>query len=472
MTAQRLSRRSDPAMHTGIVHLGLGAFFRAFGCPIIAQAADGDDWGVTGVSLRSPDTRDALQDQGWAYTAVSKGPQGEHPTVIEVLRDVLVAPEDPAAVLRAMADPHVQIVTLTVTEKGYCHTPATGALDISHPDIVHDLAHALPKSAIGFLVRALAMRHAAGLAPFTVMSCDNLPQNGRLLRGVVLEFAALCDPALRDWIAAEGAFPSTMVDRITPATTADDITRLAQTTGRYDAAPVFHEPFAQWVIEDSFVASHPDFETAGAQVVPDVAAYEDMKLRMLNGTHSALAYCGYLSGFDTIAQTAADPVLAAFARGLWAEIIPAVAAPDGVDLDAYAVSLFDRYANPNIAHRTWQIAMDGSQKLPQRILGTLADAHAAGRDTPCLHMAVAAWMFYVRGVDAAGKPIDVRDPMADELRKCADASTPKDMVAAVLGVRAIFPVGLAPRLQDPVTRAAADIWENGIQSALERVVKP
>ena len=474
MTQPRLQRSTDPRPKTGIVHLGLGAFFRAFGAQITSDAmtASGGDWGIVGVSLRSSDLRDALRDQGWAYTAVSVGAEAETPRVFEILNDVLVAPQNPAAVLKAMADADVHIVTLTVTEKGYCHIPATGKLDRCHPDIAHDLASQLPKSAIGYIVRALAKRMRAGAPAFTVMSCDNLPQNGRLLRGLVLEFAALVDPELQRWIAENARFPCTMVDRITPATTQDDIARIAALTGCYDAAPVVHEPFAQWVIEDSFVAdARPDWTAAGAELVPDVAFHEEMKLRMLNGAHSALAYTGYLAGYQTISETVADPVFERFVHGLWDEIMPTVKAPAGVDLSDYATSLFARFANPNIRHRTWQIAMDGSQKLPQRLLGTMGDAHKSGRDTPLMCLAVAAWMFYVRGVDEAGNAIDVRDPLAGELDALtAAADGPEATVTALLGMSAVFPEGLARQLKAPLTAAAKEVWAFGVRRAIERAV--
>lgn len=456
---------------TGIVHLGLGAFFRGFGCVFVADAmaASGGDWGITGVSLRSPDTRDALQGQGWGYTSITLAPEGEQTRWITVLTDVLVAPEDPQAVLIAMAKPDVRIVTLTVTEKGYCHNPATGALNADHPDIIHDLAHDLPKSAPGFLVRALQRRRAAGVAPFTVLTCDNLPENGRLVRGLVLDFARRLDPDLADWIATEGKFPCTMVDRITPATTMADIARVGQLTGNVDAAPVMHEPFAQWVIEDDFVGNaSPDFAAAGVEMVQDVTAHEHMKLRMLNGTHSALAYTGYLAGHETIAETVGDPVFSAYVRRLWSEIIPAVQAPDGVSLTEYADALFDRYANPSIRHKTWQIAMDGSQKLPQRILGSLAANLSAGRDSPALCLAVAAWMRYVGGMDELGQVIDVRDPLAGRLRDASDsADTPEGKVAALLGVRDVFPAELAEQLIRPVTEAAIQLWTKGTRAAIE-----
>ncbi|WP_207100277.1 mannitol dehydrogenase family protein [Paracoccus shandongensis] len=437
----------EPTTQAGIVHLGLGAFFRAHGAVYVAEAGG---WGITGVSLQSPGTRDSLKPQGWAYTAVELGPKGEKPQVVTVLRDVLVAPEDPQAVLDVMAAPDTHIVSLTVTEKGYCHEPSTGRLNRDHPDIVHDLANPLPKSAPGFLVRALAARRAAGLPPFTVLCCDNLPENGRVVRGVAGELARLIDPALADWIEAHGAFPATMVDRIVPATTPADLDRLEAAAGYRDEAPVMHEPFRQWVIEDAFCGPRPAFEAVGVQMVADVTPYEHMKLRMLNGTHSSLAYLGYLAGHQTIADAMADPVFAGFVRSLWRdEIIPALTPPPGEDLAAYASALAARYANPAIRHRTWQIAMDGSQKLPQRILGTIAESRAAGRAVPGLTLAVAAWMRYVSGRDEQGQPIEVKDPLAPQLAALW-RDDPAQTVAGFLHLAQVFP----PALRDDAGFAA------------------
>jgi fructuronate reductase len=467
--------RPRPAPPVGIVHLGLGAFFRAHGAPWIAEAvaARGGDWGILGVSLQTPGTRDALAPQDGCYLAVEQGPEGETARPVTVLAGVLVAPEDPAAVLAAMADPAVRIVTLTVTEKGYCHDPASRALNTAHPDIVHDLAAPLPRSAPGFLVRALEMRRRAGVPPFTVLTCDNLPENGRVVRGVVLSLARLIDPGLADWIETRGRFPSTMVDRIVPATKPEDIARIEADTGVHDAAPVMHEPFRQWVIEDDFVGgARPDLGAVGVQMVRDVTAYEHMKLRMLNGTHSALAYLGYLSGHETIAQAVADPVLAAFVKRLWRmEIIPAVKPPPGESLSAYADALFRRYSNPAIRHRTWQIAMDGSQKLPQRLLGTLSENFTARRPAPGLCLAVAAWMRYVGGVDGNGQPIDVRDPLAPRLRALSDGATGAGgKVAALLGVTEVFPADLAILLRTPVTAAYERLLAVGARAAAAEVV--
>lgn len=472
----RLKRPPDAGAHeTGIVHLGLGAFFRAFGCVYIADAMakSGGNWGVVGVSLRSASIRDALEEQDWSYTAASLGPDGLTPRIINVLNEVLVAPEDPAAVLAKMADPGVKIVTLTVTEKGYCYNPANGSLNPDHPDIQHDLHNALPVSAPGFLVRALQMRRSAGVAPFTVLTCDNLPQNGQLVRGIVLAMAQMIDPDLAQWISSKGCFPSTMVDRITPATTDADMAKLAKIAGYLDQAPVMHEPFSQWVIEDSFVGSErPDFAAAGAEMVDDVTAFEQMKLRMLNGTHSALAYTGYLAGHETIADAVNDPIFASYVRTLWAEIMPAVDAPSGVDLEAYADALFGRYANSAIRHRTWQIAMDGSQKLPQRILETMRENIKADRSSPGLFLALAAWMRYVEGTDEAGETIDVRDPLAEELQQTlAPLKTPAEKVAALLAVRDIFPADLAKALLKPVTEAAELLSELGAKAAIEKITQ-
>ena len=456
----------------GIVHLGLGAFFRAHGAIYIseAMAAKGGDWGICGASLRSPSTRDALAPQDFIYTALEAGPDGDTAQQIDVVDQLLVAPEDPAKLLEVMSDPTVKIVSLTVTEKGYCHHPATGQLNLSHPDIQHDINHALPRSAPGYLVRALAARHAAGSRPFTVLSCDNLPENGTLIRTIVLQLAQEIDPELADWIDKACCFPATMIDRIVPATQSDDLKRVAKLIGKTDAAPVIHEPFRQWVIEDNFVdQQRPDFAAAGAQMVADVAPFELMKLRMLNGSHSALAYLGYLAGHQTISDTVADTAFSAFVQKLWVkEIIPTLTAPPGTDLALYANTLLSRYQNSAIQHRTWQIAMDGSQKLPQRLLGTLADAQAQDLSCPGLALAVAAWMRYVGGVDEKGEAIDVRDPLASELKqRIENASSAAEAVSQLLAVREIFPEEIAKQIAAPVTRAYESLLSAGARDTTQ-----
>lgn len=466
--------RGAPAPATGIVHLGPGAFFRAFNAIYTADvmAKMGGDWGILAVSLKSPTARDQLGPQGGVFTAVEMRPGGAIPRVVGSITKVLVAPEDPEAVVAAMADPAVKVVSLTITEKGYCHNPATGRLNRAHPDILHDLTDLdRPQSAPGFLTAALARRRAAGIAPFTVLSCDNLPSNGALARGIVLDFARAHDADLAAWIEDHVRFPATMVDRITPATTDADIARLADAEGYSDLACVQHEPFRQWVIEDDFTdGARPDWSLAGAQFVASVEAHETMKLRCLNGTHSALAYLGYLAGYETISETVADPAFAALCQKLWqTEIVPTVPPPEGEDLAAYCAALLARYRNPSIRHRTWQIAMDGSQKLPQRCLGTVTDSLAAGRVPLGLCLVVAAWMRYVGGVDEAGAPIDVRDPLAARLKAHADgAEGPAAKVAALLAVDEVFPPALAAdvRFRSAVTAAFGALVADGAKGAV------
>ena len=435
--------RQSPKYRAGIVHLGLGAFSRAHIALYTEDAVrnSGGDWGVIGVSLRSPNVRDALVNQQFVYTAAQLDSEQFECRQVEVISDVLVAPENPTAVLRQMANPDIKIVSLTVTEKGYCFSRLTGGLDLQHPDIQHDLANPLPVSAPGFLVRALEARMRAGHLPFTVLSCDNLPENGNTIKRVVLALAEQVDKDLMLWIKENGCFPSTMVDRITPATTQNDRQLVESLIKMKDVAPVVHEPFTQWVIENSFVANeHPDWASAGAQMVNDVHPFELMKLRMLNGTHSALAYLGFLAGFETIADTVADDDFKAFTKVLWTEeIIPTLTAPPGISLAEYAADLMLRYENPKVRHLTAQIAMDGSQKLPQRILGTIDYRFSHNADSPGLILTVAAWMRYVHGIDETGNAIDVRDPLADKFAVMAKSTVePEDWVASMLNVREVF----------------------------------
>lgn len=455
----------------GIVHLGLGAFARAHLAEYTDDALERnfDAWGIIGASLQRPDQRDRLKPQDGLYTFLKRAPAGPELRIIGSVLDVLVAPESPATLVARLAAPETRIVSLTVTEKGYCHDPATGRLKADHPDIVHDLANpAAPRSAVGLLVAGLKARKAAGLGPFTALCCDNLPSNGHVLRGLVRDFAALTDDALAAWIDANGAFPATMVDRIVPATTDADIAEVAGLLRLDDAAPVIGEPFRQWAIEDVFVAGRPDWHEAGAQMVSEVAPFEFMKLRMLNGAHSSLAYLGYLAGHETVAEASGDPVFARFLQGLWAEIIPTVPAPQGVALTDYANALLARFQNPAIRHRTWQIAMDGSQKLPQRLLGTIRERLKAGAPIDHLALGVAAWMRYVTGTDEKGAAIDVRDPLAAEFaRRATDAGRNAGALRrSLLGIEAIFGADLPreARFTQAVEKHLGGLFEKGAKA--------
>ena len=430
----------DPAAVTvGIVHLGIGAFHRAHQA-VFTDAVLGKDpgWGICGVSLRSPDTRDALAPQDGLYALKVQDGAGETLRVIGSVVELLCAPEDPEAVLARMSAPGTRIVSLTVTEKGYCHNPADGSLDEDHPDIRHDLANpSRPRTAVGFIVEALVRRAAAGIAPFTLLSCDNLPGNGHVLARVVARFAELRGAAE----AVRGvATPSTMIDRIVPATTAEDRAAVVAALGLEDAWPVVTEPFRQWVVEDDFPAGRPAWETAGVVFVPDVSVFETMKLRLLNGSHSTLAYLGYLAGAGTVAEAMALPGMAALVEGLMAEeVSPTLPPLAGFDLAVYRRDLVSRFRNPALRHRTWQIAMDGSQKLPQRLLGTIRDRRAAALPFARLALGVAAWMRYARGTDERGEPIDVRDPHAARIAGlAAGLDAPEEIVAAYLTMADVF----------------------------------
>ncbi|WP_214475524.1 mannitol dehydrogenase family protein [Mesorhizobium sp. dw_380] len=396
----------------GIVHLGVGAFHRAHQAAYVDDCltAGETDWGIIGVSLRSPDTRDALAPQDGLYTLAIRSSGEEELRVIGSIGSMLVAPEDPGAVLAALIDPRTRMVTLTITEKAYLRA-AGGGLDSVHPDIVHDLANPLiPKTAHGFLAEALDRRRIAGTPPFTVLCCDNLPANGATLHRLLTEFAKLRDAklgatgdaSLFSHIADQVAFPSSMVDRIVPATTDADRTRIAGELGIQDAWPVMTEPFRQWVIEDNFPTGRPAWEKFGVTMVRDVAPYEDMKLRLLNGAHSGIAYLGLLSGHATVDRAFADPAIRQFVDALWEEAIPTLPRDAGLDTSAYTAELAERFSNTALAHRTAQIANDGSQKLPQRIIASAVECLRAGALPKHLTLVIAAW---IAACEARGKTL-------------------------------------------------------------------
>ncbi len=463
-------------MRTGIVHLGVGAFHRAHQAVYTDEVMARDpQWGIVAASLRSPDTYEALEPQDGLYTLSVRSEAGEALRVIGSICRVIVAPRAVEDLLAVMSDPGTKIVSLTVTEKGYCHDPATGMLNEAHPEVLHDLAnmHA-PRSAPGFIVESLRRRRAAGLPPFTVLTCDNLPSNGRTIKRVLTRFAELVSPEFGCFVADEVSCPSTMVDRIVPATGDEDRGRIASALGVADAWPVVTEPFTQWVIEDRFPQGRPAWEEAGAEFVADVEPYEHMKLRLLNGSHSTLAYLGYLSGYETVADTMGDPAFVRLIVGLMNdEIGPTLHMPDGTDLAPYKHALIERFKNPALKHRTWQIAMDGSQKLQQRLLGTVRDRLRMGAPINRLTLGVAAWMRYVTGIDEKGLPIDVRDPMASRLREKADkaGADAERLAGELFELREIFGNDLPhdPRFTEPVVIALKSLYAQGAKRTVAEV---
>ena len=469
----------DPrALDIGIVHLGLGAFHRAHQALYTDAALEHEPgkWGICGVSLRSPDVRDRLTPQQGLYTAIEKSPAGVRRRIAGSVREILFMGDARERVLARLVAPGTHIVTLTVTEKGYCHDPATGKLNLQHPDIVHDLEHPdAPTSVVGLLVAALRQRRATHGTPLTIVCCDNLPQNGALLEGLVAMFAVQRDRELTSWIGDAIAFPSTMVDRIVPATTDADIADNDSALGFSDAAPVVHEPYIQWIIEDRFVTGRPAWEAGGAQLVDEVEPFEKMKLRLLNATHSAFAYLGYLAGYDYIYQVAAQPHFVTYMRRFMAdEVAPTLHVPAGVSLPDYCDALVTRYANPALPHRTQQIAMDGSQKLPQRILGTVRENIAAGRDVALAALAVAAWIRYAAGIDERGNPIKVSDPLAPQFAQIAarHRDNPAELARAFMSLTAIFDDDLCnePRFNQPVTRWLQMLCAEGAERTVAAAV--
>ncbi len=463
----------------GILHLGIGAFHRAHQAVYSDDvlAASGGDWAICGVSLRQRTVQEQLDPQDGLYCVVERDGDGDSCRIIGAVTETIFAPGDPAALVARMADPAIRIVSLTVTEKGYCHDPASGELKLDDPGIAQDLkTPGTPSTAIGYLVAGLAARRRTGLAPFTVMSCDNLPHNGRMLAGLVNAYARELDPSLAEWIEREGAFPSTMVDRIVPATTDEDRAAIRELLGLEDEAVVVCEPFRQWVIEDRFTLGRPVWETVGAQLVEDVAPFEDMKLRLLNGSHSMLAYLGYLAGYETVAETMANPDFEKLVRRYMdEEATPTLALPGGVDIEGYKDQLIERFRNPALKHRTWQIAMDGSQKLPQRLLSVIRQQLKAGGPFEFAALAVAAWMRYATGQDEQGRAIDIRDPLAERLAALAlqAGNSSTALVTAYLAVEEVFGDDLP---QSEVFRAAVEasmsrLYEMGArQTVADRAV--
>ncbi|QXA49040.1 fructuronate reductase [Enterobacter cancerogenus] len=461
------------SLRSRIVHFGFGAFHRAHQALLTDRVlnAKGGDWGICEISLFSGDVlMSQLRAQDHLFTVLEKGPDGNQPIIVGAVHECLNAKLDSlAAIIEKFCEPQVAIVSLTITEKGYCLDPATGRLDTQNARIVHDLENpSEPHSAPGILVEALHRRRERGLQPFTVLSCDNIPDNGHVVKNAVLGMAQKRSPELAAWIDAHVSFPGTMVDRIVPAATEASLAEITQALGVDDPCAISCEPFIQWVVEDNFVAGRPEWEVAGVQMVQDVLPWEQMKLRMLNGSHSFLAYLGYLAGYAHINECMEDEHFREAARRLMLdEQAPTLRITD-VDLTAYADSLIDRFANPALQHRTWQIAMDGSQKLPQRMLDGIRvhlERHTAW---PLLALGVAGWMRYVSGTDDQGNAIDVRDPLSEKIRGIVSTSSEADRVTALLGLNEIFGHDLpqTPAFVDAIVQAYQRLVRDGARRAV------
>ena len=432
------------ALKSRIVHLGFGAFHRAHQGLYTSEMLEktGSDWGICEISLFGVDLIKQLRAQDHLYSVLEK----DTDTITAKISGSVVESVHPKldgtqAVLDKMAEPQVAIVSLTITEKGYCADLSTGHLDLNNAMIIADLAEPqAPKSAIGYIVEALRIRKEASITPFTVMSCDNVPDNSRVAKQVILDYANQLDETLGAWIAQNVTFPCTMVDRIVPAITDESFAELTEHLGVNDPCGIVCESFSQWVIEDDFVNGRPEWDVVGATFVEDVRPFEDMKLRLLNGSHSFLAYLGYLAGYRYIYETMADDVFrSATLKLMLDEQAVTLSMPEGTDLSAYANLLISRFSNTNIKHETYQIATDGSQKLPQRMCESLRFHLEKGTPSPWLILGMAGWMVYVGEQDEKGEKIVVNDPMLAEIRAAYDnVETVDDIVLGLLSLSNIF----------------------------------
>jgi mannitol 2-dehydrogenase len=432
------------AISTGIVHFGVGGFHRSHQAVYVDRlmsAGTGLDWGICGVGVLEQDRRvkEVLQAQDYLYTVAVKHPDGRlEARVVGSLVDFLLAPDDPDAVIERMAAPATRVVSLTITEGGYCQHPDTGEFDPGCDAVLRDLRPgAAPTSVFGLMVQALIRRRSRGTAPFTVMSCDNIEGNGDVARQTLAGFARLYDPELGDWVEREVCFPNSMVDRITPATTDADRAAVADHLGVLDGWPVVCEPFSQWVLESTFGGARPPFEQVGVQLVEDVRPYELMKLRLLNAGHQALGYLGHLCGHRYVHEAATDPLIAAFVRGyLDREATPSLPQVPDVDLETYKATVMARFASPAIRDTLARICAAASDRIPKFVLPVVRARLAAGGGTALSALILASWARYAEGTDEHGQPIDVVDSLRDILM--AAAARQIDDPAAFLQVREVF----------------------------------
>ncbi|PHV67858.1 mannitol dehydrogenase family protein [Williamsia muralis] len=423
---KRLSRPAyDRAgLSPSIVHIGVGGFHRAHQAVYLDELACrgiSTDWGVVGAGLHGRKMKEALEQQACLYTVVERGADREQARVVGSMLDYLYAPDDSPKLRRRLADPNTRIVSLTITGNGYHLVRETGELDDSCPQIVGDLAN--PDhfaTAVGYLVDALRCRRHAGTPPFTVLSCDNIPDNGVAAQRAVVRFAELRDPELARWIERNVSFPSTMVDRITPRTTPSDRVMVEKRFGIVDRWPVLTEPFSQWVIEDNFCNGRPPLEEVGVDFVTDVAPHKLAKTRLLNGAHCALGVIGGLLGHETTDQAMNDHLVSRYIEQLLCvEISPLVPPVNGLDLGQYCNTLLERFANPKIGDQLSRLRARGSTKFPSYLLPSLNEARQQGRPSTLLIVAVAAWMCVLRGTDSQGRTMDIEDARSDELRALA-----------------------------------------------------
>jgi mannitol 2-dehydrogenase len=462
----------------GIAHFGVGGFHRAHQAMYIDQLMDQGnalDWGICGVGVMPFDLKmkEAMQSQDCLYTLVLKAPDGSwEPRIIGSIVQYLYAPDDPEAVIEKMADPATRIVSLTVTEGGYNFHPVTGEFDDTNPGVQADLAPgAVPATTFGLITEALVRRRSRGIEPFTVMSCDNIQGNGDMAQEVFAAFARLRDPELGEWVERNVRFPNSMVDRITPVTTDEDRAQISERFGIEDAWPVVCEPFTQWALEDKFTSGRPPLEDVGVQVVPDVVPYELMKLRLLNASHQALCYFGYLAGYRLVHEVAQDQVFANFLLDYMnREATPTLAPVPGIDLDAYKLQLIERFSNAAVRDTVARLCAESSDRIPKWLLPVVRENLAAGRDVTLSAAVVASWARYAEGVDEQGEPIKVVDRLADTLQQIA-AQQREDPLAFVKNQELFGDLATEPGFTEPYLNALDSLHTSGARGTLEALVR-
>lgn len=460
---------------TGIVHFGVGGFHRAHQAMYLDRLmnkGEALDWGICGVGVMPSDQRmrDALNGQDGLYTLMVKHPDGRYEaTVIGSIVDFLYAPDDPEAVLELMAAPSTGIVSLTITEGGYNFHHVTGEFDLGNTDVVHDLAAgAVPKTVFGLVTEALRRRRARNVAPFTVMSCDNIQSNGDVAKKMFCTYARAKDAELGDFIASHVAFPNAMVDRITPVTTKEDIAEVISRFGIEDAWPVVCEPFTQWVVEDHFPLGRPAYEKVGAQMVADVVPYELMKLRLLNASHQALTYFGYLAGYRYAHEVTGNPLFAEFLLNyMTLEGTPTLSPVPGVDLDDYRRTLIARFSNPEVRDTLARLCAESSDRIPKWLLPVIRTQLKAGGDISRSAAVVASWARYAEGTDEQGRPIEVVDRLKDKLM--AIAAHNRDNPTAFIENRELFgDLADEPRFVAAYQEALASLHSAGALETVRR----
>ncbi|GHA17850.1 mannitol 2-dehydrogenase [Devosia pacifica] len=467
----------DPAeLRPGILHFGVGNFHRAHQAvyldDLFATGSD-HDWAIVGTGVREADNamRSALEGQDWLTTVVEQEADSSSARVTAAMIDYVTA-ADSAAILEKLADPAIRIVSMTITEGGYYIDPSSQRFNPQHPDIVHDAENmSAPRTAFGLILAGLMNRRAQSQTPFTVMSCDNLPHNGKVTRDAVVGLARLFDADLADWVEANVSFPNGMVDRITPATSDRERRLLAEDFGIADASPVFCERFRQWVLEDKFTAGRPALEKVGVQFVPDVTPFETMKIRILNGGHATIAYPAGLLGIHFVHEAMENPLVRAFLEKLEREeIIPAVPPVPDTDLDAYYQQVAERFANPKIGDTVRRLALDGSNRQPKFILTSVTDRLAAGQSVKGLALESALWCRYCFGTTDAGETIEPNDPIWERLT--AQAKLARDNPAAWLEMVDIYGnLGQEQRFAEPFAKALEALWRDGTQKTVTRYLE-